>query len=366
MSIRDRFFHYCSKVMHGYVRPGQLINFSRERVMPKNETITWQPTQLSVFVTSRCNFHCDMCPTHSTKIPKSYMHRHNNEPDMTLDLLRFVLKRFPNVIRVALIGVGEPLLNPHFFELVKECVRHRKIVNSVSNGLKLDSYMHDILRSGLDRFCISVNGHTSKEFHRMTGNPEAAYSLILKNVEALVRARDKKRTPRIDLSFIIDRYNYRFMKEMIEVAEDLGADFVYLIPFQASPYPGFTPEERCLYIDDQEVREELARLMSKKFRVDVSWPCLLRRSGAEMTVCRWPFSLLQIDGGGNIGGCPMQLANMHENGKVYDEDLWNNQYFRGLRRRHLQGDLLWPCKSCVESAGVAPSRVLKGKLRLRI
>ncbi len=60
------------------------------------------------------------------------------------------------------------------------------------------------------------------------------------------------------------------------------------------------------------------------------------------------------------------LLNMHENGKVNDEDPWNGEYFRDLRRRHLQGDLFWPCESCVYSVGVEPSRVVKGKIPFKV
>lgn len=280
MSIRNRILPHVLRVMRGGIRLRQLANFAHNRLMAKAEVVSGPPTHISFFVTSRCNFRCDMCPTHSKKVPTSYVHRHHEAPDMSLDLLRFVLDRYPNVIRVPLIGVGEPLLNPHFFDMVRECIKRRMIVDTVSNGYILNAYISDMVSSGIDRICISVNGHTADEFHRMTGNPGANYSKILRNIEALVRARDnKKGKPRIELSFIIDRYNYRYMRDMIEIGENIGVDGVYLAQFQASPYPGFTPEERCLYSDDPAVRQELMRLIPNKYRCHVRWPYLLRRPG---------------------------------------------------------------------------------------
>jgi MoaA/NifB/PqqE/SkfB family radical SAM enzyme len=358
MNYIDRLRHFVSRATQGYFRTNQLVNLSRSLVMPKTDVVSWQPTHLSIFVTSKCSYHCDMCPTHSKKIPKSYKHRHLDEPDMSLDLFRFILDRYPEVLRAELIGVGEPLFNPRLFEMIKECEKRKVTVGTCSNGYALDAHIPDILHSGLYRLCVSVNGHTAKEFHRMTGNPELEYSKILRNVEALARGRGKKRSPRIDLNFIIDNYNYRHMGEMIEIGENLGADIVSLNQFLPAPFSGFRPEERCLYADDPDVREELKRLMQKKFRCDVNLPYLLRRPGEARKICRWPFSLVQVDGGGNIGGCHIMMLNMHENGNVYDKDAWNNQYFRDLRRSHLQGNLFWPCESCVESFGVNPSRMV--------
>jgi len=275
---------------------------------------------------------------------------------MSVDLLRSVLDRYSNVVRVPLIGVGEPLLHPQLFDMVRECTKRRMIADTITNGYALDAFIPDIVSSAIDRICVSINGHTADEFHRMTGNPGIYYSRILRNVEALVRARANKRSSlRIDLSFIIDGKNYLHMKDMIEVAERLGVDDVYLAQFIPSPHPGFTPQERCLFADEKEVVEELALLMSRKYRCHVRWPYLLRRLGGERTICRWPFSMLRVDGAGNVSGCPMAVLNMHENGTIYDKDPWNNQYFRDLRRRHLKGDLFWPCHSCAECAGVAPS-----------
>jgi len=366
MSIRSRLFDYSAKAMRGRIRPGQLVNLANNRLRPKAEIVSQQPTHLSIFVTSRCNFRCDMCPTLSRRIPKDYVHRHHEAPDMSLDLLRLVLARYPNAIRVELIGVGEPLLNPHLFDLVAECVKRRMVVDTVSNGFALDAHIPEILHSGLDRLLVSVNGHTAQEFHRATGMPETCHSRILRNVEALVRARGhKKAQPRIEVTFIVDRGNHGHMLEMIGIGEQLGVDGVAFYNYLPSPYPGFTPEERCLYADDPAVREGFARVISRKFRCDVTWPLLLGRPEQGRRVCRWPFSLLQVDGDGNVGGCPVMLLDMHENGKVNAEDPWNNEYFRSLRRRHLRGDLLWPCKSCGECVGVEPCPLVRTRPLIR-
>jgi len=353
---RNGFLHYASRIMGGYVRPGQLANRARERLMPRAEVVSWQPIVISFWVTSRCNLRCDMCPTHSLKTPKSYLHRHNETPDMSPELLRLVLHRYPRAARVSLMGVGEPLLNPHFFELVQECNKRRLPVDTVSNGYALERHIPHIVRSGLNCVVVSVNGHTSEEFERMTGMRGECHSRIVRNVQALVRERGNRIHPRVEISFIIDRYNWRFMRQMIEIGEEVGADVVLFHQFLPSPFPGFAPEERCLHTSDPAVREELTGLTSKRFRCHVKWPWLLGQPGDEKRVCRTPFSMLMVDGAGNVGGCHSMILNLHENGTVHDEDPWNNAYFRDLRRRHLQGDLLWPCEHCVANAGVDPKR----------
>lgn len=356
MSIRGRFKSYFLKTLRGDVSAEQLMNLSKTKILPYNETLSWKPTHISIFATDRCNLSCDMCPTHTTKFPNRYNYRHLPTENFSLDLLRYVLDLYPAAIRLSIIGTGEPLLNTKLFDMIEEGAKRNLIVDTVSNGLVLGNYLEDIVTSELDRISISINGHTSWEFNRMSGNPEQYYSIILNNVKDLVKMRGKgNKFPRIGTSFIVDRYNYHYMSEMIVVAEELGVDEITFLHFLASPYENFSSEERCLYADDPKVVKKLSNLMSKKYRCDVTWPYLLERSEGKRRICRWPFSILQIDGDGNVGGCPTQILNMHENGKVFDEDPWNNEYFMDLRRRHLQGDLFGPCESCVECAGVEPS-----------
>ena len=55
----------------------------------------------------------------------------------------------------------------------------------------------------------------------------------------------------------------------------------------------------------------------------------------------------------------MQLMNLHDNGTIFENDPWNNDFFKNLRKRHLTGDLFIPCQNCVENAGVDPKRLVK-------
>lgn len=359
MTIRNNVVPYVLRVLRGNVRPQQLVSFARNRFSGRAEVMSGEPTHLSFFVTSRCNARCEMCPTHSRTIPHDYVHRHQDAPDMSVDVLRQVLNLFPDVIRVPLIGVGEPLLNPHLFDLVRECLNRQMIVDTDSNGIALDAFVGDIVRSGIDLICVSVNSHSAADFVRLTGNPAAHYPNILRNVEALVRARgQRRRKPRIELSFIVDRQNYSHMRDMVGVGEALGVDAVLFNHFLAAPFAGFTPEERCLYADDAAVADELAASMSGRYRCDVRWPYLLQAPQAKRAVCRWPFSVLTVDGAGNVGGCPRALLDLQNNGTVFELNAWNNTYFRDLRKRHLNGNVFWPCESCVEVAGIDPAQVL--------
>ncbi|GAH12335.1 unnamed protein product, partial [marine sediment metagenome] len=234
-----------------------------------------------------------MCPSHSKSIPKEYKFKHKKAPDMSRKLLQDILDRYNKALRVWLVGTGEPILNPNFFDLVKECVKRKMIVNTFSNGFAIKNYKGKLVNCGLDRICISINGQNSEEFNRITGMPKDYYHIITENISSLVETRNEMNSKtKIELSFIIDQFNYLNIEQMIKVSGKFGIDSVSLNNFLPTPYVGLTPAERCLFENDSNIKGEIKRLKKLKFSCSVIWPKLLSDCLQDRKKCRWPFRMI--------------------------------------------------------------------------
>jgi len=89
------------------------------------------PEEIQLEVTNRCNFKCKMCPREKMNLP---------EKDMSIDTLDKIIKNLIRPYRFILTGWGEPLLHPHFFEIVikiREKFPSAKI-DFTTNGILLD------------------------------------------------------------------------------------------------------------------------------------------------------------------------------------------------------------------------------------
>src|SRR5258708_30207115 len=68
------------------------------------------PHELYLESTNRCNERCDQCPrTHLGREP---------DKDLTLAEMRHITDQLPQIDRVVLHGLGEPLMNPELPQIV--------------------------------------------------------------------------------------------------------------------------------------------------------------------------------------------------------------------------------------------------------
>jgi len=221
---------------------------------------------------------------------------------------------------------------------------------SGSNGSILGEYIEQVASSPLTQFNVSLNGHNPREFNRMTGMPPQVFEKITTNIRALIAKRNQlKSDVKITVSIILDKINYGHLEDIITFVEGLGVDGVYFFQFLPSQEKGFIAEERCLFKDDLRVQRmfDLINSNRSKRQVQTSLPPLLERSN-NCKFCTVPFYNLSVDGERNVGGCSCQLLDLSGNGKFYEDDAWNNHYFKETRNRFLNPEipLLEPCKRC--------------------
>jgi MoaA/NifB/PqqE/SkfB family radical SAM enzyme len=298
-----------------------------------------------------------MCPTHSRIVSGDYKHAQKNIKDMDLAMFRDMIDRFSRATTVHIIGSGEPLLNKDFFEMVAYAAKKRMTVKTFSNGTTVGQNIDRILSSKLEGITISLNGQNAEEYARMTGMPRETYHKIYDAVKCLIEERNRTGSKlKVKLSFIIDRHNYKSIPDMIDVGLKLGADHIFLCNFLHSPYDGFRAHERVLMTEEKTLRELRAIIgryppaISKK----VTWPVPVDPDRRE-NKCATHFSQVRFDGDGNVSSCSMMLLNMTGHGHYKEKNVWNNEYFRKMRKAFLStGDeaIEDPCKACPDNRGV--------------
>jgi MoaA/NifB/PqqE/SkfB family radical SAM enzyme len=139
--------------------------------------------------TSRCNFHCVYCPTHS---PNAL----TGAAKATMDLATFrgILDANPRAKMVHLQGQGEPFLDPGIWEKLDLCRERRLFTEIISNGSVLHGKTAEkLLASPLNVLFVSVDVAAPEEVerHRLGMN----YARVLENVRALTAERDKRGLP---------------------------------------------------------------------------------------------------------------------------------------------------------------------------
>lgn len=336
---------------------GQKANYLKSLFMPKGERLGYDPVTISIVGTTRCTLSCDMCPTHSGRVPDDYPHKQKSVKDIDLAMFKDIIGRFKNAMTVHIIGSGEPMLNRDFFDMVDFASRMKMTVKTFSNGTTIMDNMDRIVSSKLDGITISLNGHDAKEFRRMTGMDEKIYGEIYDATKKLIEKRDRAGSRvKVKLSFIIDRENYRSIPDMVDTGLGLGADHIFFCNFLSAPYAGLKAEERALMVGGG-FEDELKKIFDKyppAIRRKLTPPVLID-SSARRNDCMTHFLQARFDGDGNVSSCSMMLLDMSGNGSYKDAGLWNNEFFTEMRRKFLSGDgsrLPDPCRACPDNKGI--------------
>ena len=335
----------------------QKLNYLKFITSKRLEEAAYDPVTISIVATTSCTLSCDMCPTHSARVPRDYSHIQKNVKDIDIRMFREIIDRFRNATTVHIIGSGEPLLNKDFFKMVDYAAERKMAVKTFSNGTVIRENIDNILSSRLDGITISINGHDAKEFRRMTGMDEAVYSGIYDATERLISEKAKRRSPvKVKLSFIIDKYNYRSIPAMVETTIKLGADHAFFCSFLPSPYSGLSHDERVLTAGEG-VKDELNAIFGgyPPFIRKILTPPALVDAKMRKNLCEAHFSQIRFDGDGNVSSCSMMLLDMRGHGRYDDEGVWNNDFFRKMRRAFLSGDgpaLPEACRVCPDNKGV--------------
>lgn len=182
---------------------------------------TPMPIEWVVYPSNVCNHACVWC-----------MFRQNGEQfgENRVTLSRELLLRFVcdaarlggSVIQFE--GGGEPLINKHTLEAL-ELANALGIKTAMSTNGRLLS--PDVARA-VDYLRISLNAGTSAQHHRTNhaGEGKGDWDDIIERIAAAVPAKRQD----ISLAFVLDTDNYTDIPAFVDLAAELGVDFVHIRP----------------------------------------------------------------------------------------------------------------------------------------
>ncbi len=338
------------------IEASKIWNAFLYKALPKKEVLNYQPITLLIYLTDRCNYQCPFCPHHSKLAKEKYPYFHEPVPDLKLEDFKKILDLFPKTIMITFAGVGEPLLHPQLFDMADYATTKNMYSQLITNGSLLDEEKIERIVNNPNFYLVSVslNAITPEEYALSFEGRSDIFERVVSNIKNLVlKKREKKHNLlEVAVSFVVHKKNISKAKHFVEFAEKLEVDrviFNNLIDFGIS---GFEKENQ-LYKEDEETRgyfEELKKFLKNK-KIKVNLPVLFSQEIKKK--CPWFFKNLSIDGAGNVGGCGRVMNPSSEYGNVFKEgkSVWNNQYFRKMRKVFLDPTIPLPkyCQSCVEN-----------------
>ena len=318
-----------------------------------------EPVCLYLETTNRCNLLCTTCPrTFEALEPPG---------DMSWELFTAIVDQFPNIARVVLHGVGEPMMVaalPRMIRYLKD--RGTYVLFNTNGTLLTERKGRQLIDSGLDELRVSLDAAEPVAFKAVRGRD--MFGRIVRRVRefrAMQRALGTD-TPRVSLWLTGLKDTVDQLADFVRLAHDMDVPEVYLQRLVYFPEgQGLARPDQALFAgrDDAEgtlIREaeELARQLGIAFNASgATDPAASLKPGETAqpwSLCRRPWTLMYITAHGRALPCCIAPFSM----RGYDaftlgdattqtlREIWNGARYREFRAALLSDRPPAACAGC--------------------
>ncbi len=319
-----------------------------------SEVVDYMPIKMDYEVSSICNFRCTMCLMSDDYISK------NRPAQMTFEKYRDSLNEQYGLVEVKLQGIGEPLLNPDFFNMVRETVNRRIWTRTVTNGslLHLNDNYRRLIDEKIGEIQISIDGAKKKTFEGIRKGSN--FEQVVENVKMLNKyAESKNEAWRTSCWMLVQKENVHEMEDVLNLAEYMHfTRVVYSMTISSWGTEKFEQKNKeknitDSYSLDEDIMKRCLNIIEegKKRGIEVAfWSGADKYNIREKRFCDWLFQRAYITGEmKTVPCCTICDANVCDMGNAEKfSSIWNDSSYMTLRRAHLSGNIPKMCKYCYE------------------
>lgn len=327
------------------------------------------PRFVQIEPVGQCNLRCRMCPIQfrpegAPGQPRTFM---------DFDLFTRLLDQFPQAEELQLQGLGEPLLHPRFFDMVRHAAERGILVSTNTNlTVMTEAGAEECVRSGLRVLHVSLDGASAETYQSI--RLRARFERVLRNLRRVMAARRRldSALPEVRLVAVAMRCNLHELPGLVRLAHAEGVTALSVqhlchdfgeaaLPSRYQPMRAFVEQETLLHEDPRRVAQcfEQARAAAVELGVSLRLPNVRPRSHAPGVSgrerCDWPWSGAYISYDGKAMPCCMvatpdriQFGDMAQSGVAA---IWNNREYEVFREQLASDTPPDVCRSCAVYAG---------------
>ncbi|HLJ63714.1 MAG TPA: radical SAM protein [Stellaceae bacterium] len=331
----------------------EAVGESREKVAAT------PPVCLYLEVTNRCNLLCETCPrTFEDLEPPA---------DMSWELFTSIIDQVPEVKRVVLHGVGEPMLVKDLPRMIRYLKARGIYTLFNTNGTLLQPRKRrEIIETGLDELRVSLDAAEAETFLKVRGKD--MFDRIVRNVGEFTALQKEigAKTPKVShwltgLKETIDQ-----LPDFVRLAARLGVGEVHLqrLVFDevgrglaradSSLFEKTLREEEAAIAEAQKLGGELGVMIDASGATEPGLS-LQRGDGQQpWSACRRPWSLMYFTAHGRALPCCIApfSARGYESYTLGDatqetlREIWNGVRYQEFRETLVSDAPPKPCQNC--------------------
>ena len=314
----------------------------------------YKPIYVKIKVNYGCNLKCEMC--------KHW--RETREPPISMDRFKDILTEIAGLggKKVHFSG-GEPMLRPQLPDLVEHASRLGMRATLTTNGTLVDkTRAKRLVEAGLRGVNVSIDSPVRKLHEKIRGM-EGCFKLTTKAVALFQRYAHKgKLTVRINT--VVSRNNYYSLATLPDLAHELGADGINLIPVDDHCGEQLSMRKKDIALFNEEIAPQIER-RAHELRINIAdedaFPfgkdeseIRLGRAGRyafgyySKHPCFAPWTHSLIDFNGLVYVCCMtreQIPPLGDIRKQSFKEIWEGGAYQAVRQK-MHPPALKPCQRC--------------------
>lgn len=318
------------------------------------------PAYLQLEPAGICNLRCVMC---AIRFRRDTL----GSGLMGFETFRAIIDQLPDLRRLHLQGLGEPLLNPSFFDMVRYATNRNIEVTASSNLSVFNRDMAEAAaESGLRCLHVSIDGAARQTYESIRKG--ASFAKLLDNIEILLAERERRKsmTPALRMTVVLMRRNFEELPALVELASRFGMEQVFVqhlchsfeeaaLPVHFVPMREFVRRESLRGEDPAWIERRLheARRSAEHAGIDIRLPLGLAAAmdaRGRAPLCDWPWTSMYVSCQGHVMPCCMVSTPDRINfGNVREKsvaDLWNDDGYNRFRDSLASDDPPEVCASC--------------------
>jgi len=317
------------------------------------------PVCLYLETTNRCNLLCETCPrTFKDLEPPA---------DMSWELFTRIVDQFPNIARVVLHGVGEPMMVRDLARMIRYLKDRGTYVLFNTNGTLLTLRKgRELIDAGLDELRVSLDAAEPSTFKIVRGLD--MFDRIIANVRAFTDLQRELAifAPRVSLWLTGLKETVSQLPAFVKLASDIGVSEVYLqrlVYFpegqsmaraESSLFERLTGEEARLIRQAEDLAEALGIKFNASGATEPETSLKRKDVHRPWSLCRRPWTLMYFTAHGRALPCCIAPFSM----RGYDsftlgdakeqslQEIWNGKRYQELRRTLMSDKPQPACANC--------------------
>jgi radical SAM protein with 4Fe4S-binding SPASM domain len=259
---------------------------------------------------------------------------------MSLDLFRSIISQVKGRIdSVSLSGLGEPMLHPEIFSMIRFVKESGLKVSLIDNFTLIDREKTlALIDSGLDFLYVSFDNVSKEAFEKRRVG--ACFETVVENIKLFVKTKNevKAKHPVFIFKSTISQNNFAEIPQLIKFAEDLGADGINFGKMMDQD------ESRIINpptLDEKDLPKSKIAVypceLSESYQCDATRGCYVTFDGKVL-----PCGLM-AESVSRARYPQLQLGDLNSDTIT---NIWRSSGFRNLRKGIESSEYLIECKTC--------------------